>query len=227
MQATLRRHGRTDHVPIADLVEHEESEATGAGMGAASIAAHLGGCATCAGELEALRAARRELGAMGPESPNLLVRAPAATRSPRWRLAFFAAVAATLVLVVPALRGLRPGPNLPEPREIHSVRLMAPTRGDEAEAALPDTGPWVIEVALPFGAPSGDYDVRVAARGEAATGIAVHARATADGILGLFLPSLPPGNHFEIRATPAAGTSYTYAVRRGEGRPDPAGNAPR
>ncbi|HKQ98449.1 MAG TPA: zf-HC2 domain-containing protein [Candidatus Polarisedimenticolia bacterium] len=220
MQGTLRRHGRTDHLPIADLVAYEELEATAAGTGAvpAHIAAHLVGCSTCASELEALRAARRELGAMGPETPDLPARATAATRSPRWRLAFFAAAAAALVLLVPALRGVRPVPNLPGPGEIHPVRLMAQTRGDEAEAMLPENGPWVIEVLLPFGAPAGEYDVRIAARGEAATGITVHARATPDGTLGLFLPALPPGNHFEIRAmsAAAAGTSYTYAVARGD-----------
>ncbi len=230
MGRTLRRHEGTDHLEFQDLLGFDQRSPADDDVRAATLRQHLGRCETCAAELEALRAARRELGAMDQvEAPDQPVRAPAAARSPRWRMAFFAAAAAALILVVPALRGLRPGPNLPGPREIHPVRLMAPTRGDEAESALPDAGPWVIEVVLPFGAPAGDYDVRIAARGEAATGIAVHARATADGILGLFLPALPPGNHFEIRAIPraAAGRSYAYAVVRGEPHPDGAGEGPR
>jgi hypothetical protein len=125
--------------------------------------------------------------------------------------------------MVPALRGPRTATGPTGPIAIRSVHLMAPTRGDEAAPVLVDPGPWVVEVDLPFGAPAGEYMVRIAPRdGVPPASLSARVRATPDGRLSLYVPKLPDARSFDLTATsmPETGKSYGYAFTRGASRSD-------
>jgi Putative zinc-finger len=222
--ATLRRHDGTDHIETWDLMSYEQAAPALAPDRAGAIRRHLAACVACTEELETLRSARRELresegsAATAPPTPG-----PSSGRSDGWKWAFYAAAAAAVVLALPALRGLRPAASPPVAGEIRPVRLPAPTRDGTNDTVLTGSGPWAVEVMLPFGAPGGEYVARIVPRGHepgAAVGIRVH--ATTDGRLGLFLPSLPEGDHFQLTAASLSepGKSYDYSFTKVAGGPD-------
>lgn len=222
MGATLRRHDGTDHLEVSDLIGFA-SGALPKGQDAAAVGRHLAACATCTEDLETLRAARKEYESASPEADRTVPEGAAGSQgaTARWRWAFFAAAAAVVLLTLPALRGLRGKPDSMEALEIHPIRLMTQTRGQDAGADLPGAGPWLIEIVLPFGAPSGEYDVHIVRRDTTpANAIDVRARTTPDGTLILLVRSLPDLGPYRVTATQASpgGPSYDFAVTRVDDR---------
>lgn len=213
MAATLLRHDGADHVSIADLADYEQGTQNLPADQSQIIRSHLAHCSVCSEELEMLRSARREL-----HQSNVTVSAspradlPFLEASQRWKWAFYAAAAVAVALAVPALRGSRTPTSPTGPIAIQSVRLMAPTRGDEAGPVFAGQGPWVVEVVLPFGAPAGDYMVRIVPRDFGPRAVAsVRLHATPDGRLSLYLPSLPDARSFDLTAVSLSETGKTYA----------------
>jgi len=221
--ATLQRHGMTDHVAIDDLVRFAGFGAGGADSGGEAVGRHIDRCATCREELEALRAARHRSGTAdrGAELRDVgRVASPAAVR---WRSAFLVAAALALALAVPVFRGLLPRAPSEALREVSPVRLLAQTRGVNDASEISGEGPWAIEVVLPFGAPAGTYDVSLTpVATKDAPGPTVRTRANQDGVLHIFLTSLPGPGEYRVRAasTDPAGPSYDYAITRVAARPN-------
>lgn len=212
MATTLQRHHGTDHVEVVDLVGYEHDEPALPADRRESILQHLSGCATCTDEIEILRSVRREV--PGLDMPASAAPRPATLgpeRSERWKWAFYAAAAITVALVLPAVRGLRKVAVPPGPGPIQQVRLMAATRGDEFGPALVGLGPWALEIVLPFGAPDGEYEVRIAPHGGAQDAVvSVRVRAASDGRLSLYLPVLPDAGAFDLTAASQSETGKTY-----------------
>jgi hypothetical protein len=222
MAATLLRHDGSGHVSISDLMDYELGTQTRHADRSHVIRSHLAICATCTEELMRLGSARRELN--GSEvavstSPRAALRFQKASQ--RWKWAFYAAAAVAIALMVPALRGLRTAAGPAGAGAIQSVRMMPSTRGDEAGPVLAGPGPWVVEVDLPFGAPTGEYMVHIAPRdGVTRAAVSVRVHATPDGRLSLYLPKLPDTPLFDLTAASLSetGKSYGYAFTRVAGR---------
>jgi hypothetical protein len=218
MRRTLERRPGEGHVAVLDLIAFATDVTPAAGAEARAAARrHLEDCASCREEIEFVREARRsgEVEAGSDEQEESPGRGARPVAGSRWRLAFFAAAAAALVLLVPATRALVDQGDAGL-QSVHPVRLMAQTRGDEDQPRLSGSGPWLIEVVLPFGAPAGEYAVRI--RPPAGTGRAdeIRAQPNAEGILSLLLPDLPRPGSYEISVTPRVpnGTSYRYSFAR-------------
>ena len=233
MQRTLHRGEGGDHVAVLDLIDFTTGEAaTGdGGERAAAVRQHLADCAACREEVEVVRQARQGRAVIpaggepvessdptmsGEEASSPAMRRAAA---PRWRSAFYAAAAVAALLLVPATRGLVGRSEVATtPREVHPVRLLSQTRGDEGAPVLSGSGPWIVEVVLPFGAPAGEYVVRFGSPGELDRSVELRAQPNADGILSLLLPALPRAGSYEIAVTPIVptGKSYRYTFTRSD-----------
>jgi len=223
MRRTLQRGEGGNHVAVLDLIEFTTDEAvTGdGGERAAAVRQHLADCAACREEVEVVRQARQGRDAVAaaaePEEASGPARRGAA--APRWRSAFYAAAAVAALLLVPATRGLVGRSEVATtPREVHPVRLLSPTRGDEGPTILSGSGPWIVEVVLPFGAPAGEYVVRFGSPGEADRTVELRAQPNAEGILSLLLPALPRAGSYEIAVSPIVptGKSYRYTFTRSD-----------
>jgi hypothetical protein len=83
---------------------------------------------------------------------------------------------------------------------------------------LSGSGPWIVEVVLPFGAPAGEYVVRFGSPGGAERTVELRAQANAEGILSVLLPALPRAGSYEIAVTPVVptGKSYRYTFTRSD-----------
>jgi hypothetical protein len=153
--------------------------------------AHLLVCATCRDEckalvsmLEALRiereaSAERDAatargkngerpGAPDPPAPPALLHLLPPPPPPRAGLLTHGRVAgslfvALLVLALPAVWALwRPSSQVTRSIEpVRHVTLMPPVRGASHGPVLEGTGPWLVRVVLPFGAPEGPYSLRL------------------------------------------------------------------
>jgi anti-sigma factor RsiW len=213
MSRTLRRGEGGSHVGVLDLVEFASGEAATGGETERgdAVRRHLAECAACRDEVETVRQARPRVGS---ESAGETRSAEAL----RWRRAFLVAAAAAALLLVPATRALLPGRAVETPREVHPVRLLAQTRGGEEAAVLSGSGPWIVEVILPFGAPTGPYTVHLESPGGASRPVETRAQPNAEGILSLLLPGLSRAGSYAITVAPVAptGKSYRYAFTRSE-----------
>ncbi|HEV8200963.1 MAG TPA: zf-HC2 domain-containing protein [Candidatus Polarisedimenticolia bacterium] len=223
MRRTLHRGEGSTHVAVMDLIDFA-TEATPGGDGgerAAAVRRHLPDCAACREEIAVLHQARRDRAigtndeiekAPGPDEAGIAA-------ASRWRSAFYAAAAVAALLLVPATRGLVGRSEVVMmPREIHPIRLLSPTRGDDGAPVLSGPGPWLIEMVLPFGAPPGEYVVRFGLEGGTDRGARLPAHPDAEGVLSLLLPRLPSAGRYELTLTPVASTgkSYRYAFMRSD-----------
>src|SRR5262245_45722629 len=119
-----------------------EQELVAFARGEQRIKAHLKACASCRQDLEALRVSDARLHSRDSHRGS----------QTRWALA-----AAMLIMVAGA------GVMLLLPRPAHSsvVSLEPADRSLPGGAVMTGSGPWVVRLILPFGAPDGDYRVRL------------------------------------------------------------------
>jgi anti-sigma factor RsiW len=195
------------------------------------IAQHCRDCPECRLEVEALESMRRTL-VTYREELDLLEKAAGGDRdeggwtrlsarrrlSPRtWGL--LGASAATVLFVAVVLRpgGLRRTAPEPALAPVASILFLPPQRGTEPGRTLAGTGPWSIGVALPLGAPAGDYDVRIDGEGDRASVLLrTTVTATSDGRLTLLLRALPGAGRYRLSAAPlgpgdgSRRTEYAY-----------------
>lgn len=212
-----------DNLPwyVSGRLDASESEA---------IAEHFRNCPACRLEVDALQSMRRTL-VTYREDFDLLEKAAGGdrdegewTRSARrrlspWTWGLLGASAATVLFVAVVLRpgGIRG--TLPEPSlaPVASIVFLPPQRGTEPGRTLGGKGPWSIGVALPLGAPAGDYDVRINGEGDRVSVLLrTTVRATSDGRLTLLLRTLPGAGRYRLSAAPlgpgdgSPGTEYAY-----------------
>jgi len=202
MRETMRRHGRSDHVPAIDLVAHAGGDPTLGEDTSAAIVAHLSKCSACSEDFEALRQAGLEI-----RSPDPVAAVPAARpgRAVRpatfWKLSFLTAAAIAVVLMLSIL--LRsPGGSVTGAKmvDITRVTFSPTTRGGTAATTLSGDGPWAVTVALPFGSTSGLYAVSVQhADGSPLPGLTLRSRSWSEGTLGLLIPALPEAGAYRLR----------------------------
>jgi len=221
MRRTLHRGEGGDHVAVLDLIDFVTDEAaTGdGGERAAAVRRHLTDCAACREEVDVIHQARRARAAVPAAGEPEEASGPAmrGAAAQRWRSAFYAAAAVAALLLVPATRGLVGRSEVATtPREVHPVRLLSQTRGDEGATVLSGSGPWIVEVVLPFGAPAGEYVVGFGSPGGADRTVELRAQPNAEMILSLLLPALPRAGSYEIAVTPVVptGKSYRYTLTR-------------
>jgi len=223
MGRTLHRGEGGDHVAVLDLIDFAiEGVPTGdGGERAAAVRRHLTDCAACREEVDVIHQARRVRAAVPAAGEPGQASGPAmrGAAAPRWRSAFYAAAAVAALLLVPATRGLVGRSEVATtPRAVHPVRLLSQTRGDEGATVLSGSGPWIVEVVLPFGAPAGEYVVRFGSPGGTDGAVELRAQPNVEGILSLLLPRLPRAGPYEIAVTPVVptGKSYNYTFTRSD-----------
>lgn len=203
---TMRRHDRSDHIPIPDLVALEGDEPPPSGATAAALMAHLEGCATCAEELAELRRVRDVLRSQpaGVETskPARPVRRP--DRRVTLLALAAAALAVTLGLSLVFERGVRPGSA--RMAALETATFSPAVRGSAGGPRLEGPGPWAVIVLLPLAAEGDRYTVSVArADGTAVRGLEIDAAAARQGTLSILLPPLGvPGDYvLKVRAAAA------------------------
>jgi hypothetical protein len=254
MKETMTRHGRADHITEEDLVSYEAGEMQDSAR-RKETEDHLGSCASCRRDLQALESAR-ERGEGGATEPTALIHRRTHNRSAGnpWMWGFLATSALAAGLAVPLFtmwsRGYEPPltpstgtpgpvhapealPSLPpavqsdsheipviatdsssDLEEATAVTLHPAWRGDSTIPSLEGSGPWAITVALPFGAPEGDYKVHVE-RNDRSTipGTSTSVRARPEGVLTVLLRRLQFVGRGRLVLTPAEngqGRSYMY-----------------
>lgn len=144
------------------------------------------------------------------------------------RLPALAACAVVFTILMIAIPALVSTPEKPvrqsSAREAESVVLAPLQRGEGNPKIIAGDGPWAISVILPFGAPSGIYELRLEAVDQPAEPL-VNASLSADieGRLSLIVESLPTPGRFVLSVRPrgeAAATPYIYAFQTVAGAAD-------
>ena len=202
--------------------------------------AHLVKCRDCTAEARALASTLKnlrqsrspgfaDLTADGPvvEAPRRESALPTSTsRSPerrrnRWRWPALTAITAAVVMpliAIPAWIGsqddLTPHGIM---RGVQSVVLSPPLRGSGGAKVLAGEGPWVISVVLPFGAPAGNYELRIDSVDQPAHPVLnATLQADAEGRISVIVESLPRPGRFVMSVRPrddAATSPYIYAFQ--------------
>ena len=206
LRSTMLARAGAGHVPVDDLVLHDEGELAAHPDRAASIQRHLETCADCRTDLGSLQAARRLQGEAARTA------SPGAGRAGPWRARIgWACLAAALlagVALFPLMRGLRTSPSKPSESEAQAVTFAPPRRGDVDERRLPGNGPWAIRVVLPFGASPGSYLCRI----ERSDGSLAHETAA---------PLASDGSSLDLRVETLPAGSYSLIVGPGPGMAAP------
>lgn len=134
----------------------------------------------------------------------------------QWRIAFFIAAAASVVLMFVAF--VRPLPlaqrPLPTLSQLARVTLTPAHQGVPAQTRIGGDGPWLIDAMLPQGAPAGEYDVQLLDDGGFSVA-SVSELAAAEGRVEFFLRPIAPGHYRLLLATledPQAGP-FAYNLR--------------
>lgn len=158
MRTTLIARIGAGHVRAEDLVLYEDGGLEGRPELTVAIEGHLESCADCAADLRALRQARFRAEPGRASAPRPVNRGPLRLSKRAWALA---AVLLAAVALAPFLRraitgvpGTPAGPEAP-------ITFAPPRRGQGDESRLAANGPWAVSIVLPFGAPGGDYVLRI------------------------------------------------------------------
>lgn len=146
MKETMLRHGRGDHVPEEDLIGYEDG-AVEEPYRRREIEEHLGSCASCRQDLEALAQARATLKKGESESGAVSRRRPRSGPAANpWKWGFFTASALAAGLAVPVvslwLRSGAPAPASSGTSDRPATAPSAEGRGSAipAEPQPPETG---------------------------------------------------------------------------------------
>jgi len=203
MMRSIRGQARVDHVPSEDLIAFHDGDPAIGESRRHSVREHLRECRGCSEDLDRIRRAGRV--------EQRLLRGAAWT-SPRRLLTHAALV---IVLVGASAWGIArlaaPTSSAPEGERI----VFAPSqRGNGGERRLQGSGPWRIEVLLPFRAPRSTYRARIQrADGAAEVILETVLVAAPDGSAELVPPGLMEPGHYLLTLEPRDGVGdgpYMY-----------------
>ena len=208
MRRSILSQNGSGHVGSEDLVLYEEGSLGRDPVRRARIERHLDGCPDCRSDLLALERAGR-------------VRHSPRTR----RCANWAPLAATIAALLAApivwslWRSPHPVPVVQAPGLLQAepVTLAAPRRGVAEKPVLPGRGPWSMTVLLPFGAPDGEYRLRIE-REDGSSPVPLRALVATDGqgSLTVFVGSLPGAGSYRLILAPRGETDAEAFVYRFE-----------
>jgi len=216
MRTTLVARIGAGHIRTEDLVLYEDGTLEGRPDLPASIEGHLETCADCAADLRALRQARFRAEPGHASGPRPVDPAPPRLSKRVWALA---AVLLAAVALAPFLRRALTGvPGTPAGPEA-PITFAPPRRGQGDEGRLTANGPWAVSIVLPFGAPPGDYVLRIEGRDGSIVRRFPSPLASDGSRLDVVVGPLPPGA-YSLVVAPASGaevpTVYRFQVQ-GEG----------
>jgi len=217
MRTTLIARIGAGHVRAEDLVLYEDGGLEGRPELTASIEGHLESCADCAADLGSLRQSR----GFRAEPDRASVPRPVDPAPPRLSRRVWALAAVLLAAVALALflrRALTGVPGTPDGRDA-PITFAPPRRGQGDESRLAANGPWAVSIVLPFGAPAGDYVLRIERQDGSIVRRFPSPLASDGSRLDVFVGPLPPGA-YSLVVAPASGADapsvYRFQVQ-GEG----------